>query len=83
MNINFNNNPITTVRFDDILTGECFIIDYNTPNQIICMKTFSRDIDDKIIVNAINLQNGENYCVRKGVRVVPLNAELKVWLLDQ
>jgi len=81
MNINFGNNSIRTERFGDILTGECFIIDYYTPHQAICMKTYSGDIEGN--VNAVDLQDGENYNIENDARVVPLNAELKVWLLDQ
>lgn len=84
MNINFENNSVRTERFGDILAGECFVIDYNTPHQAICMKTYD-DVDNVVNdrVNAVNLQDGENYNIENGVRVVPLNAELKVWLLDQ
>ena len=81
MNINFENNSVRTERFGDILEGECFVVYLNTPEQTICMKTFCGDIDS--IINAVNLKNGENYYIENDVRVVPLNAELKVWLLDQ
>ena len=81
MNINFYNNPIMTERFRDILTGECFVADYNTPNQTICMKTYNGDIVGN--ANAVDLRDGENYNFEDDAEVVPLNAELKVWLLDQ
>ena len=75
MNINFNNNPITTVRFRDILTGECFVTDFNTPNQTICMKTYNGDIEGN--ANAVDLRDGENYNFEDDAEVVPLNAELE------
>ena len=80
MNIRFDNNPIGTIPFCNIYEGKCFVIDYNTPNQTICMKTYCGDIEGN--VNAVDLQTGENYVIEKDVRVVPLDAELKVWLLD-
>jgi hypothetical protein len=80
MNINFNNNPITAVRFRDILTGECFVADFNTPNQTICMKTYNGDIEGN--ANAVDLRDGENYNFEDDAEVVPLNAELEVWLLE-
>ncbi len=81
MNINFDNNSIRTERFGDILAGECFVIDYNTPHQTICMKTYNGDIKGN--ANAVDLQDGENLYFNKKDVVVPLNAELKVWLLNQ
>jgi len=78
MNIKFDNNPISTVCFRDILRGECFAIDFNTPNQLICMKTYNYDTNDS--VNAIDLRDGEKYNFSNDTEVVPLNAELKVWI---
>jgi len=81
MNINFDNNPIRTERFDDIPTGECFVTDYNTPTQAICMKTYNGDIEGN--ANAVDLRNGENYNFEDDAEVVPLKAVLEVWLLTQ
>lgn len=80
MNIKFENNSDKTKYFRDILEGECFVVYLDTPDQTICMKTFNGDIEGN--TNAVNLQNGENYYIENDVRVVPLNAELKVWFLE-
>lgn len=77
MDIKFKNSE--TQLFRNILTGRCFMIDFGTPNQTICIKTTD---DDTTNVNAVDLQDGIKYHFEDNFKVVPLNAELKVWLLD-
>jgi hypothetical protein len=80
MNIDFNNNSIRTKCFRDIMTGECFVVDLGTIDEVICMKTYNIDTEGN--VNAVDLSDGANYNFENDAQVVPLNAELKVWLLD-
>jgi hypothetical protein len=44
------------------------------------MKTYNGDIEGN--ANAVDLRDGENYNFEDDAEVVPLNAELEVWLLE-
>ncbi len=74
MKIEFNREKIREEMFCNIAIGECFVVDLDTPDQIICMKTFGDGVDG----SAVDLQGGEVLFFEDAERVIPLDAELKV-----
>ena len=76
MKVDFNREGSKEQMFFNIAVGECFVVDLDTPDQTICMKTFEGDSAS----NAVDLQSGETLYFGDGERVIPLKAELKVRL---
>ncbi len=72
MDIKFE-NVAKTVLFCNIQIGECFAVDLNTPDEMVCMRIY---LDH----NAVELQTGEIVCFTDDDEVVPVEAELKVRL---
>lgn len=68
MDIKFENS-LKTELFCNIEVGECFVVDLNTPDQIICMKTFGE-------VNAVDLQGGETFHFDDDEEVIPIKVEI-------
>lgn len=68
MDVKFKNS-LKTELFCNIEVGECFVVDLNTPDQIICMKTFGE-------VNTVDLQGGETFHFDDDEEVIPIKVEI-------
>jgi hypothetical protein len=76
MDIRFENG-VKTELFCNVGIGDCFVVDPNTPDQIICMKVYP-DTTGKI--NAVDLEGGELMGFEDDEEVILIDAELKVRL---
>lgn len=74
MKINFNREEIKEQFFCNVLVGECFAVDLNTPNQAIYIKIWGGKS------NAADLLTGEAVHFEDNEEVILLEAELKVRL---
>lgn len=74
MNVRFE-NEVKTELFFNVGVGDCFAVDLNTPDQMICMRiTGSGDGLD----NAVELQSGEVLHFDDDESVTPIKAVLNV-----
>jgi hypothetical protein len=73
MDIKFK-NVAKTELFCNIEVGECFVVDFNTPDQIICMKTFEDPVGGD--ANTVDLQTGEVYHFDDDEEVIPLKVQI-------
>ncbi len=74
MNVRFE-NEIKVELFCNIGIGDCFAVDLNTPDQLICMRIMGCGDEWD---NAVELQNGEAVHFDDDEKVIPIKAELKV-----
>ena len=77
MNISYENKNKTEL-FCNILLGECFAVDINTPDQMICMRVWG-ECDE---YSAVDLESGKFLCFDYNEKVVPIKTELKVKSYD-
>lgn len=77
MKVNFENG-VKTELFCNIQAGECFVVDLNTTDQMICMKVWGCNNPQKH--NAVDLQGGEIFSFDDDEEVIPIYSELKVRL---
>lgn len=73
MDVKFE-NTVKTELFCNIEVGECFVVDLNTPDQLICMKTFRDNFSNE--VNAVDLQCGETFHFDNDEEVIPIKVEI-------
>jgi len=77
MDVKFENS-LKTELFFNIGVGECFAVDLNTPDQMICMKTLDDPYTGRF--NAVELEGGQIFHFEDDEEVIPIKVELKVWL---
>lgn len=73
MDVKFK-NVLKTELFCNIQVGECFVVDLNTPDQMICMKTFRDDFSHE--VNVVDLEGGETFHFDDDEEVIPVKVEI-------
>ena len=71
MDVKFENN-LKTELFCNIEVGECFVVDLNTPDQMICMKAFNGGYGEI----AVDLEGGEILFFDDDEEVIPLKVEI-------
>ena len=76
MDIRFENR-FKTELFCNIGVSECFAIDLNTPDEMICMRLMRYGNESD---NAVELQSGETVHFDDDEEVILIDAELKVRL---
>ena len=64
---------ITTVRFEDIENGQCFIC---PDDNSVCMKL---KIDDNNLDNVVCFDHGQTFWLGSDYEVIKVNSRLEIW----